>query len=978
MGKLADLLRGKLQTIRNERQAPAPNYRTNPDEAYEYMLRHNDLIYIEQQIPRVLLQELRKLSPEQQAEYYRKSISPEKAASMTLDQFLARLSDPKNDSAWILNDSIFGKSEDELIQNLESVMRPEEIDAASNAVNEIRSPRDPEFPEELKYQPASDVREDLQAVRQIVPADDPGREDTMNMLQQVESELSVVNAEVMEFYNQMDNETDGLPSLSNQMDQISYDNVNNFIDTDTTLGLSGKLSRNYNNNYVVQSLQPDPETLNKVQSLTTGVPDDVKSRIREMEQHFNAIGEEKLQNSNSVSRIAPSSSGVKKAFYLGEQGTKMYAFWPLIQAKRNLKQAVKNRNLSEIKNAHNAYAGLHQTYQEMIKTVEKTPNVYCGNLNSTRPSVHEEPNLMPDEFVRDYAGHNKVNGLFLLHGISKNLGVSAAEFAEKPIECMKNGAHKYINDMGLNANRSLASKLVRGLSNTACDHFESGWDLNRGLCNRSLMSVSGLCKPGSPEAKRLNIQGELASTVSKMEVDKEVDLWGSLARINEKKRDIFYRHAALLPGDLFNLKEMAEKLQLPNWKDELNPDKVINVLRSEKMIDYAELTKRTKQVMDESDHETFFDKLGQEQNYQSGFDKNRYLESAHRAYLDLIRTAPPEEQEREDFKVFKKHVLSMSKLTEDLETKDLLARREFEAGLITEHEMEMKLDQGSHAEDIINTPRTSSAITAMGRLRHKLTQKKEGFFISSTDSKEHQAMTSAVELFRYKLSVVKGIMTIDQVADEKLRKQISQISLKEAAVKAWSATYAYINKSDEYGKKTEWSYPAGKIRNQAAKDTLKQIQAVSDELGLVTPAAREMMKLRTTLHNNRNNEDWMDQHLEAAVAKNMYLMTMYYKKIPPEKQEQLLESAVMKKNLKKIAKDPAFKRMIENEFDDDLAQKILEGKGGLSDTFIKAKKKIIAEQQLEDTLANVNVKKLNSKTRGEFWAKQTIDEPRLI
>ena len=87
------------------------------------------------------------------------------------------------------------------------------------------------------------------------------------------------------------------------------------------------------------------------------------------------------------------------------------------------------------------------------------------------------------------------------------------------------------------------------------------------------------------------------------------------------------------------------------------------------------------------------------------------------------------------------------------------------------------------------------------------------------------------------------------------------------------------------------------------------------------------MKLRTELHNKRNNEEWMDDHLADMIAKNMYLMTMHFNKIPPEKQESLLKQANMNRNLKKIGKDPAFMRMIENEGLEKLTQKMIEAKG---------------------------------------------------
>ncbi len=109
----------------------------------------------------------------------------------------------------------------------------------------------------------------------------------------------------------------------------------------------------------------------------------------------------------------------------------------------------------------------------------------------------------------------------------------------------------------------------------------------------------------------------------------------------------------------------------------------------------------------------------------------------------------------------------------------------------------------------------------------------------------------------------------------------------------------------------------------------------------------------------------------------MYLMTMHFNKFPPEKQEKLLQDASMKKNLKKIGKDPAFKRMIENEGLDSLTQKIIEAEGGFSAAFIKARKQIAGEQNLEDPLANRNVKKLTEEDRKEFWSKEKLIEPQM-
>ena len=118
----------------------------------------------------------------------------------------------------------------------------------------------------------------------------------------------------------------------------------------------------------------------------------------------------------------------------------------------------------------------------------------------------------------------------------------------------------------------------------------------------------------------------------------------------------------------------------------------------------------------------------------------------------------------------------------------------------------------------------------------------------------------------------------------------------------------------------------------------------------------------------------MRRNLKSRIARDLYIMTIHYNKTPAEKQERLLEEETMKRNIKEIQKDEAFKRMFENHSLDSLAEKLIVGKGALSAAYIDAQKQIAKEQGLDDPVPGKKAKNLTTGEVGEFWSKQEITE----
>lgn len=86
----------------------------------------------------------------------------------------------------------------------------------------------------------------------------------------------------------------------------------------------------------------------------------------------------------------------------------------------------------------------------------------------------------------------------------------------------------------------------------------------------------------------------------------------------------------------------------------------------------------------------------------------------------------------------------------------------------------------------------SEKMAAIGKLNEKinlLNKKKEGAFLSSTNSKEHQRMTKALDRIRYKLRLMQGEELPE--LSEGDRKKLEKMDLADEVRKARYATYEY-------------------------------------------------------------------------------------------------------------------------------------------------------------------------------------------
>ena len=102
-------------------------------------------------------------------------------------------------------------------------------------------------------------------------------------------------------------------------------------------------------------------------------------------------------------------------YYFAEQGIKAYAFWPLRTATENLANALKTKDYDKIREAEQKYSEMRAFSDDMMRIMGKYKTPLCGgNVNSTRRDLGST--AVPQEHLKDFVTHSKLNGLYMLHG----------------------------------------------------------------------------------------------------------------------------------------------------------------------------------------------------------------------------------------------------------------------------------------------------------------------------------------------------------------------------------------------------------------------------------------------------------------------------------------------------------------------------------------------------------------------------------
>ena len=294
---------------------------------------------------------------------------------------------------------------------------------------------------------------------------------------------------------------------------------------------------------------------------------------------------------------------------------------------------------------------------------------------------------------------------------------------------------------------------------------------------------------------------------------------------------------------------------------------------------------------------------------RSRFNAAAFLNESRKVYSYVLRTATQEEMKTEGYRKLQQSVKQIAAWEQ---TNQLVADQKLDTKKQKLAPLVRKLD-----EDIA-----------------VLNREKRGLFLSSTNSDEHTRMTTALAQVSLKLKQMKGEPLPDLSPAE--RKNLENMDLTEEVRKARAATYDYYRIKGKDGTKTSFVHDVGLERSQAANRTIKTLDALANKLDLRDPAEKGMDKAQLDLMENRANKEWMRDNGERHVAKMMYATFIKFQRLPAAQEQSRMKPEKVDSGVDKILHDPAFRRMIQKEGLDKVAEYAIQGSDKLMDSCLKS------------------------------------------
>ena len=665
-----------------------------------------------------------------------------------------------------------------------------------------------------------------------------------------------------------------------------------------------------------------------------GVNKSAREAILSIVQGIEEMGEKNYWNSNVIVTLEGTLQDPKKVLYKDEQGDKKYAFWPLVNAKKALAKAVDEGDFARIRQATAEYNRCKAATDKMMDAANQstTVPVFCGNLNSTRSEQdHKSPNPMPAEYLKDYAGHSRVNGVFLLYGLSKNTGVPVDHFLDDVGTAMSEASENFKNSKLLSSQKgkSLGARLVHGFDKKRQDLAQTEWDINMNLAGRALFTVNSFL-PG--EAERVRFAGLRygATAAANFEAKKELAPWRTLADAEPEAQQIVAQLALLQPDGQFDLAEAGRKLDADDWYKQLNPVTVIGQLQKNGALDCGAMVDRSVQFLADAKAALQEQNGGADQEAEEP-DLKTYQRAVLKNYYQIMRTVPPQQRETEGYQKMSRHA---TELQETL--------------------IKQRIRENPEPLDI--------ARQALGSQVNLLKTKKEGWFLSSKNTDQYDQMVRKVDDYMVKLRMLAGedvTPANTQMSQEKLE-QIRGADTYDLLIAAKRACIVYASDKSSKGTGTIL-HDAGKKRFQGAKNCFTMLGTTADVLGLRSPAISLRDKTELNALVLRGTDRWDKTAAETHAAKIIYAMSLQYKGVPEERQKELIEDNDNLKNaVAKIRRNTVFRQMAKDLGANGLADKIIEGTSALTEAYMDAAEKV------ENTKVK-NAPKRTNEQKIEFW-----------
>ena len=880
MGKFSEALKAKLAQLGKAKVGTYQDFIKDPQKELDQIYLENDEFFIKEALSKKMQEILQKLPPETQ-------------------QAINSSGEPEE------------KKWEAVAQAYETQAGEQEAELAAGEIERIVSPSDPRYPpEKLYYNPH---QKDTDALRNEIKPEDPEAQEKRDLLQRVDRKLSLTSNEALAHFNRLDS------LLQNRMDAIDAHGAAAFIDSfqggkyasriprqTTSMGIDKYMVDELNSNKSQFSVKDSVGLVGTSPELSPQLKKDVLDITDKMAANSDRYYVEK---STVLSRDSPTG----KKYYYAEQGTKAYAFWPLQTAYSDLAKAVQEKDYAKIREAEKHYDEMRKLTDGMMATMGKYKTPLCGgNVNSTR--TEQGRTAVPTEHLKDFVTHSKLNGIYLLHGFSKNTGIPVKKLLEDPVSAMREGARKCLENEGLHNIPNTGAKLFSVLSREYPIQVEGAY-LNAfaPTASRGMDAVASMEKDPKKRERILGVTG-LAIAAGGAVMNEYRRKLERISKLDAEKLDYLYQHAALLPEEEFDPVKVGDRLQKENWKKEVSPQHLAKKLREEGKLDYNALAEKTEKVIHDAEAES------ERENAVtvSNFSQPAYSKSSMKIYNYLIRTATPEEKKSAAFLNFRNKIY--------------------------QHQLKYNKDTAKNCQDL-------DAYIARQQ------EKKSGWFMSSTSSPEHDRMVLAQRKLQYKLKQLRGEPITDLPPDE--LEALKKVDLKRLLDSARTETYTYCRLKTDNGIKDSFVHEAGADRYNDAFKSLAIMDAIADSCGLRSPGERLLRQTKYDLLENRSDKDWTREHVEDAAARVILGMTLAHGKKSFDDQAAYLQEEKLQAKLNQIKQDPAFRRMMQNEGMKKMADNIIIGDSSVTNAYITAKDQLKMERdQAENDAIHNNIHEL--------------------
>ena len=940
MGKFSELVLQKLSELKAIQGEKPPVFEDDPVAGSAYIQRQVDADYMRNTLGSRLTEIVKRLPPKERQRFFFQCEREDKETHIGLVEFSEFLSKDRDVSDWILNPSKFGVSAEDTVQNLEALAKANGIDL------------DAEAEELVKVYPLSDYRVPLERrverpyqsridqLRKQIHTGDPDAKRKRSVLSRAEKILTDATTE---YLNYLQKKVSGLgkerlDGLDEQVERTMQINIERYLAQEEGGRYKEKLPHvpSVTGRRLYDMLFADPsanqlteEDIAAMRSRPSPFSSDLKERVLKVSNTMDAIGERFYYNSEAYHTVEGTEEKPIYSMYVPEQSQKMYAFIPLIAIKERVASSLDDDDgLMALEIACDAYDDCKKQMDQIVKTTEKGwAPLYGSNLESTRSLNPPSKNRLPVEYAENFVPVCRANGIQLLYGFTKNNEISMKELLDDPVGTIEKSGKNYVENRGLNADGSLGAKLFRALCRNSAEHYDVNWKKNGMLLTRGIPAVTAMAADRD-EAAAVEIAVQMGGTLATMAVKKDFQLWDKLLDANEERKNALYRCVGLLPEQEIDMRSLADLVTSPNYRETTDVTTIVSRLRKEGKLDLSELAKRTDRILSQFEAE----KSRNPNYYKSVFDAEAYRAELFKVYSYMLKSATPEERRSPGFKQLKAVV-----------------------GRVNEAEWREALKE-------------KKAKTTIGKLNEKinvLNKKKEGAFLSSTNSKEHQRMTKALDRVRYKLRLMQG----EELSElsEGDRKKLEKMDLADEVRKARYATYEYYRIKEKNGTKSSYVHDVGVERSEAARDTIEALDNLADKLGLRNPAERQLDEDQMLLLENRQDKDWMRKNGGKCLARMVYCMSVHFKGHPVEKEAALLSEQALSGKVDRICQNSkSFQRMMDKNGLDKLAEAAIEGGGRLTNAYMKAAN---VERQPKE---RIKPEKLNLEQKETLWQKQNV------